>query len=233
MRDIRMIIHVVARQIGEAAGGDAHAVQPVLVEPVRRRLERQMRDAFARDLVELPMQRDRIRRRQRSVDGALRRHQPDGADAGRGMTEPLPDLPRKGGDRGLAAGAGDRGDRRGLPRIKSRRGQRQRAARIRRDHERNAAIARRRMIARDRDRAGCDRGIDKARAVGLAAGERKEQIARLHRAAVHGKARHHGLVRPRVDRGVIAEQVAQSHGLPVRPARCVYALLGCSSMPQE
>ena len=39
MRDIGMIIHVVARQIGEAAGGDAHAVEPVLVEPVRRRFE--------------------------------------------------------------------------------------------------------------------------------------------------------------------------------------------------
>ena len=66
-----------------------------------------MRDAVAGDFVELPMQRNRIRRRQRAVDGALRRHQPDGADAGGSVTEPLPDLPREGGDRGLAAGAGD------------------------------------------------------------------------------------------------------------------------------
>ena len=35
MRDIGMIIHVVARQIGKAAGRDAHAVEPVLVEAVR------------------------------------------------------------------------------------------------------------------------------------------------------------------------------------------------------
>ena len=121
-------------------GADAHAVQPILVEPVRGGLEREMGDALARDLVELPMQRDRIRRRQRAVDGALRRHQPDGADAGRGMPEPLPDLPREGGDRGLAAGAGDGGDGRGLARKKSRRGQRQRAARIGRDDERHAAM---------------------------------------------------------------------------------------------
>ena len=45
MRDVGMIIHVVARQIGEAAGGDAHAVEPELVEPVRGRFERQMGDA--------------------------------------------------------------------------------------------------------------------------------------------------------------------------------------------
>ena len=90
MRDVGMIIHVVAREIGEAAGGDAHAVEPELVEPVRGRLEGEMRDAVARDLVELPVQRDRIRRRQRAVDRALRRNQPDGADAGGGMAEPLP-----------------------------------------------------------------------------------------------------------------------------------------------
>ena len=35
VRDVGMIIHVIARQIGKAAGGDAHAVEPVLVEPVR------------------------------------------------------------------------------------------------------------------------------------------------------------------------------------------------------
>ena len=43
----RMIIEMVARQIGEGAGGDAHAVEPVLVEPVRGGFQRQMRDAFA------------------------------------------------------------------------------------------------------------------------------------------------------------------------------------------
>ena len=35
MRDVRMVIHVVARQVGETAGGDAHAVEPILIEPVR------------------------------------------------------------------------------------------------------------------------------------------------------------------------------------------------------
>ena len=116
MRDIRMIIHVVARQIGKTAGSDAHAVEPELVEPVRGSLEREMRDAVACDLVELAMQRDRIGRGQRAIDGALRRHQSDGADAGGSVSQPLPDLAREGGNRGLAAGAGHRRDRRRLAR---------------------------------------------------------------------------------------------------------------------
>jgi hypothetical protein len=121
VRDIRMVIHMVAREVGKTAGGDPHAVKAVLIEAVRRGLEGEMGDALARDVVELPVQRDRIGRGQRSVNGALRRHQPDGADAGRFVTEPLPDLAREGGDRGLAAGAGDRRDGLRLPRIKFRR----------------------------------------------------------------------------------------------------------------
>src|SRR6266704_4878906 len=100
-----------------------------------------MGDAVARYFVELPMQRNRIRRGQRPVERALRRYQPDGADAGRGMTEPLPDLPRKGRYRGLAAGSGYSRDGFGLSRIKFRRGKRQRAARIGRDDERHTAPA--------------------------------------------------------------------------------------------
>ena len=65
-----MIVEMVARQIGEGAGGDAHAVEPVLVEAVRGRFERQMRDALAGELVERAMQLDRIGRGQRAVDFA-------------------------------------------------------------------------------------------------------------------------------------------------------------------
>src|SRR5258708_17598432 len=180
-----------------------------------------MGDALSRDLIELPMQRDRIRRRQRSVDGALRRHQPDGADAGRGMTEPLPDLARKGGDGSLAAGAGDGRDGCGLPRIKFRSGERQRTARIRGYDERHAQSALRRMIARDRDRAGRNRRIDEAGTIDLVAGQREKEIARLGQTAVHGEAVDHNRLGLRVDLGVIAEQLEKFHGLPVRPARDV------------
>src|SRR6478736_9413919 len=109
-----------------------------------------MGDAVISDFVELSMQRDRIRRRQRAIDGALRRHQPDSADAGRSVAEPLPDLARERGNRGLAAGAGDGGDRLGLSRIESRSGERQRAPRIWRDDKRHADLAYWRMVAGDR-----------------------------------------------------------------------------------
>jgi hypothetical protein len=55
MRDIGMIVHVIARQVGEAACRNAHAVETVLIESVRGRFESKMRDAVARDLVELLM----------------------------------------------------------------------------------------------------------------------------------------------------------------------------------
>ena len=214
VRDIRMIIHVVARQIGKTAGGDPHAVEPELVEAVRRSLEGEMGDAVSCDLVELAMQRDRIGRRQRAIDGALWRHQSDGADAGGGVSQPLPDLAREGGNRGFSTGAGHRRNDRRLAREKFRGGERQRTARIGRDNERHATTVLRRMVARDGNGARGNRGIDEARAVGPGAGQREEQIARLDRAAVDREALHHDCLRLRIDRGVIAEEVAKSHDLP-------------------
>ena len=103
-----MIVEMIARQIGEGGGGDPHAVEPVLIETVRRRLQRQMRDALARQL-RASMQFDRIGRGQRSVDARPARPRP---------TVPMlaaararPDLARERRDGSLAAGAGDRGDR--------------------------------------------------------------------------------------------------------------------------
>ena len=78
----RMIVEMVARKIGESAGGNAHAVEPMLIEAVRRRFQRQMRDALARQLVERAVQFDRVGRGERAVCFALGRHHADGADAG-------------------------------------------------------------------------------------------------------------------------------------------------------
>ena len=47
-RDVGMIVQVIARQIGEAAGAHPHPIEPTLIEPMRRRFDREMRDAFAR-----------------------------------------------------------------------------------------------------------------------------------------------------------------------------------------
>ncbi len=77
-----MIVEMIARQIGEGAGGDAHAVEPVLVEAVRGGFEREMRDALARQSIERAVQFDRIGRGERAVGFARRRDHADGADAG-------------------------------------------------------------------------------------------------------------------------------------------------------
>ena len=123
----RMIIEMVARDVGEGRRRDAQAVETILIEPVRGRLDREMRDTLAGQRVERSMQRDRIRRGQRSVGLAARRDDADGADARGAMAECRPDLPRERGDGGLAARAGDGGDGLRLARKKSGRHQRQRA----------------------------------------------------------------------------------------------------------
>ena len=73
------------------------------------------------------------------------------------------------------------------------------------------------MVTDYRDRTRLYRRIDEAQAVGLAACNGKEQVARLHRAAVDAKAFHIDSFRLRIDRSVIAEEVAKFHRVPVRP----------------
>jgi hypothetical protein len=74
------------------------------------------------------------------------------------------------------------------------------------------------MVAGYRDCTRLYRRIDEAGAVSLAAGQRKEQIARLHGAAVDAEAFHIDSFRLRLDRSVIAEEVAKFHPVPVRTA---------------
>ena len=50
---VAVIVEMIAGQIGEGGGGERDAVEPVLVEPVARRLERDMVDAGARRVGEL------------------------------------------------------------------------------------------------------------------------------------------------------------------------------------
>ena len=184
-----MIIEVVARQVGEGAGGDAHAVEPALVETVRGGLERQMCDALTRQPVERAMQFDRIGRGQRAVGLGRRRNHADGADAGGRKAERAPDLAREGGDRGLAAGAGDRRDGAGLAREEFRRRQSERAARIRHGHENDIGRQSvRTLLGGDRHRAGRRRGAREMGAVGPGAGNGEKQEAGFYLAAVGGNA---------------------------------------------
>ena len=148
--DRRVIIHVVAAEIGEGAGGEPHAVEPLLVEPVRGRLHREMSDARLGERLQRSVERHRIRRGQRAVDRDRPRNDADRAERRGFPADRRPDLADEGGDRGLAAGAGDRDDRLGLARIKPRRGPRQRQAGVGDLDERRAFGRRRRARRRSR-----------------------------------------------------------------------------------
>ena len=125
--DRRMVVHVVAAEIGEGAGGQPDTVEAALVEPVARRLHGRVLDAGRRQLGQQAVQGDWIGRRQGAVLVAAGRGDAGGADAGRREACLLPDLAGEGGDRSLAAGAGDGHQGGGLAAEKPGRRQRQRA----------------------------------------------------------------------------------------------------------
>ena len=117
-----MIVHMVARQVGERTRHEPHAVKPLLVETVRGGLDREARDAVRGKPIEQLMQSNRVWRRQRPVNGQRARHDADRPDRSGFLTKRLPDLAHEGGDRSFPAGAGHRHGRLGLTRIEARRG---------------------------------------------------------------------------------------------------------------
>ncbi len=177
--DRRMIIHVVAAEIGEAAGGKPHAVEPALVEAVARRFHRGVGDAGIGQFRQQPVQFDRIGRGQLAVVVAARRNHAGRADACGCMPGLLPDLAGKGGDGGFSAGAGNGDHGFGLAREKPRRDLCQREPRIVDRQHRRGLRSERRASCRD-DRGGASPcgvgGI--GRAVGLGAGDGDEDRAR-------------------------------------------------------
>ena len=209
---------MIAAQIGEAAGRDANAVEPVLVEAMRRRFDRQMGDALAGQLRQRAVQVDRIGRGQRAVDLALPRHHADGADAGGLVAERSPDLPGEGRDRGLAAGAGHRGDHLRLARINSRGQKRQRPPGVL-DFDEHRARRQRGRAALAHDRRGAGRGRLRrvGQTVGLGPRHRHEHIAALDLAAVRGDARGFDRAGARIERGQSGEEFGKLHR-PLRTA---------------
>ena len=79
--DRRVVVHVVAAEIGEGRGSQLHAVQAFLVETMARRLHGSMCNAGRLQFGQKLVQCDRIRGRQRTVIVAPRRHHAGGADA--------------------------------------------------------------------------------------------------------------------------------------------------------
>ena len=136
--DGRMIVEMIAREICEGGRRNAQTIEPKLIEPMRRRFDRKMRDAFAGERIERAMQRHRIGRRERTVGFAAGRYDADRADARGRVPERRPDLAREGGDRCLAACAGDGGDGLRLACKNLGRDQGERAPRVAATHERDA-----------------------------------------------------------------------------------------------
>ena len=210
---------MIARQIGEGTGGDAHAVEPVLVEAVRGGLEREMRDAFARELVEHAMQLDRIGRGQRAIDVGLVRDDADGAHAGGVQPERRPDLAREGGNRGLARGAGDGGDHSGLAGEERGGGKRQRAAHVRHDDHCDAGGHLGGALGHDRGGAVRERLRQEGEPVRLGARYGDEQEPSPHPAAVRSDARQFDTRKARVEAGIRQRQVGEFHQACSEPMR--------------
>ena len=92
-----VIVEMVARQVGEGAGGEGNPVETVLAETVARRFENQMVDAGPGEIGEVAVQRDRIGRGQRALHVMIRGVDAEGAEAGGPVAEVRPDLAREPG----------------------------------------------------------------------------------------------------------------------------------------
>ena len=90
-----MIVEVLVREVGEGRRRKPHAVQPVLVETVARRLDREMLDALAGERGEVLVKLDRIGGREAGLASQSRREDAERADARRFETERRPEMTHK------------------------------------------------------------------------------------------------------------------------------------------
>ena len=126
----RMIVHVIAGDVGEANACDLHAIQPVLVQPMAGGFDGQVIHAIGRKLRQQLVDFHRVRRGVVQRRLALGADDANGAQAGGRLAQRGPDFAQEGDDGGFALGAGDGGNHGGLRRIKGRRVTRQAQAGI-------------------------------------------------------------------------------------------------------
>ena len=176
-----------------------------------------MRDAGFGQPIERLMQRDRVRRRQRAVNRQRPRHHADRPERGRFEAEPAPDLAHEGGDGGLAAGAGDGDDRRGLAWIEARRGSCEGRANVGDAHE-GRNLETRLALGDDDARASGRRQRSVREAVGLLARDGEEDVARFGLSAVEAKARDFTIRQCGVGPAEIEDFAEPPHSLPILSA---------------
>ncbi len=184
-----VIVEMVAADIGERGGLDGEPGEPLLVQPVARGLDHQMVDAALGELCREAVQGYGIGRGERALGPAAGALEAERAEAGGADAEPIPDLPREAGDRGLAVGAGDRRGEGRLAAVEAGGELGQAAARLRVDDDRNAlGVGFGGAAAEHGHGALLQRLGDEDVTVGLGARERREELARRHRTAVGGDA---------------------------------------------
>ena len=189
-----VIVEMVLAEVREGPRAHPHPVQPALVQAVGRRLHRGVGDARRRRFGQHAVQRHRLGRGVGELGGMVALD-PHRAETDRLVPERLPDLAGEGRDRGLAGRAGDGDDRFGLGREPQRGGPGERGARVLGHHHGGAGRGKLgggdlRAAAVGQDRSGAlAQGIpDELAPVGGRSGQRGEQVAVPHGAAVDRKA---------------------------------------------
>ena len=177
-----------------------------------------MRDARFGERLQRSVEGHWIRGGQRAVDRDRPRDDADRAERRQFPADRRPDLADERGDRGLAAGAGDRDDRLGLARIKPGRSPRQGQARVDDMHER-CAFGRRPSLGDDRARPALKRVRNVSQSVVPRPGEREEDVAGLDLAAVEGHAGHGPTRERRVRRRQFHDVAEPSHAVASTPCR--------------
>ncbi len=224
-----VIIEMVPRQVGEAGGGEPHALQPELVEPVRRGLHRRPLDPGRLERRQRLGEHDRVGGGEARPGREARCIQPERAEAGRASAAERPDLAQELDRAGLAVGAGDRDHRLGLRAGMGRGEMGEQPARLDRLDQRSPrhplrparALRRQHRGGPARHRVG-----DEGAAVGAKAGQGGEQEAGPDAPAVGGQAGECGLVADGPDRGR-----GRGGGHPVRASRaaCHCAAAGAAA----
>src|SRR5690349_14958185 len=187
-----------------------------------------MRDTLACQLVERPMQLDRVWSRQRTVSLAFGRNDTDCADAGRLMAKHAPYLageccnrcfpacPRYGRDRFRLAGK----------KLCCSHGKR--VTRI--FHASKGSRARQSFgpaLCNDGDGTGRDRLLGEMRTIGFRAGNRKEDEPGLHLAAIRGNAGSLECTQFRFGRS-LRQQIAQLHRVSFALTSSIWSAFGKS-----
>ena len=217
-----MVVEMVLGQVGERGRGHLDGVHAALVEAVARRLDRQVVDAGRGDPGKGLVQGDRVGRGMRKAAPDPLADDAERAEGGGAPPAPQPDLAGEIGHRGLSAGAGHSDDDARLGAVEPRRQLGETPARVIGGDQRDSGHGERDIGAgagagENGNGAAGQRVGDERGAVGPAAAQGGEQIARPHGARIGGETEDLDVTRGLRFAG---EQFRKQHPRPFRPRAC-------------